>query len=307
MRRFLNVFILTIFFGTSFSQEKPQHFEWLNLESHPFQFFFTKSDKLYAEELSSLFQNAYFDLKNRIELDIQKSVSVFLTPNQEVFNKLTGNAVPHWVEGVADPLRSLIILKSPMMTDRHERLPKLVRHELTHILIGQSVPNPTVLPKWFNEGMAIHLSADEEFTAGEAISKALLSNSTISLSEIDEVLQFQQAKAALAYEESYSFILYLIEEYGFGAVIKLIQQLNSSSSFEQAFQKSFGVDLFEAELDWFVHIEKKHRWSFLVNFEIYLWILILVIFILAFLGIRIRNKRTMQRWEREEGSASLDL
>jgi len=259
---------------------------------------------MYIRAVADLFQIAYAELANKLTLKIRRPVDVFLCPTQDIFNQLTGNFIPDWGEGVADPVRGVIILKSPSLADNQNRLPKLVRHELTHILIGQAVANPQILPKWFNEGMAIYCSADEAFTAGEAISKALISDSIIPLDEIDEVLQFHRAKAQLAYEESFSFTLYLIEQYGLDRIVRLIQASSSGKSFDQLFEEVFGLDIFDVELEWYDHIAEKYRWRFLLNFETYLWIFILLLFILVFVAIRLRNRRLMKKWEEEDHYAS---
>ncbi len=274
--------------------------DWLTIHSPPFVFYYRNGDLGSAEQLASMFRAADSDLTNKSGLKLARPVSVFLAPSQDIFDQLTNHAIPHWGEGVADPVRSVIILKSLSVSSQPERLSRLVRHELTHVLVGQAVKRPEALPKWFNEGMAIHLSADEQFTGGQAISKAIIGDSLIPLDEIDEVLEFHQAKAALAYEESYSFILYLGERFGFHSVVQLIPALNASDTFEQAFKENYDVDLFETELQWYEYVRKKYRWRFLQDVEVYLWIFILVLFIAVVLAIRWRNRRTLRRWDLEE-------
>lgn len=278
--------------------------DWHSLDSPPFRIYYLDSDRPYTRELSSLFHIAYLDFVTRLQLNLTQPVNVFLCPTQKVFDDLTGNFIPHWGEGVADPVKNLIILKSPALTDNRDRLPKLVRHELSHILIGQTAKSPQNLPKWFNEGIAIYLSADEEFAAGKAISKALISNSIIPLDEIDDVLRFQHAKATLAYEESYSFVLYLIEQYGFGKIAQLLSELDTGQSFDVTFKDVFAIDLFEAEMNWYQYLEKKYRWTFLLDFDLFLWIFILLLFIFILIAIRWRNKRTLEKWDEEERLAN---
>lgn len=274
--------------------------EWSSANSPPFTFYFLETDRMYLEQVVGLFETTYPEIVNKLGVDIRSPVSVFLAPTQNIFDQLTGNFIPDWGEGVADATRGVIILKSPTLSKNENHLPKLIRHELTHIIIGQAVGDPQILPRWFNEGMAIYCSADEEFTTGEAISKALISNSVVPLDEIDDVLKFHQAKAQLAYEESFSFTQYLIDEYGLDHIIQLIQECTTGKTFDAAFQEVFGLDLFDVELRWYDHIKKEYRWHFLLNFETYLWIFILLLFILTFVWIRFRNRRVIKRWEEEE-------
>ncbi|MFQ5633413.1 MAG: peptidase MA family metallohydrolase, partial [bacterium] len=187
------------------------------------------------------------------------------------------------------------------LTEGYAAFPKLVRHELVHILIGQAIDSPRRPPRWFSEGIAILLSNDDEFEGGRAISKALISDSIIPLDEIDNVLKFHQAKARLAYEESYSFLLFLEEKYGVDGLLKLVRSLDANTSLERAFTKIFAADLFDLEIEWYEFLGKKYRWRFLLDFEIFLWIFILFLFIFAFIGIRFRNRKIIKKWDKEEG------
>ncbi len=276
---------------------------WEKKETSLFQIYYVKAEKHHADELSTLLGSSYEELSMQLQLALAGPVEVFLCPSDQVFGKLTGNYVPHWGAGVADPTQSVIVLKSPGLTGEHDGFPKLIKHELVHIMVGQSVNFPEKLPRWFSEGIATLFSYDEHFAAGKSISKALLSDSIIPLDEIDEVLKFHRAKATLAYEESYSFTLFLQEEFGLPTLVNLIHSLNEDLTFEKTFAQVFETDLFELELEWYEFLEKKYRWRFLLDFETFLWIFILFLFIFVFVAIRLRNRKIMNRWEEEDGVA----
>ena len=149
-------------------------------------------------------------------------------------------------------------------------------------------------------GVPQRRSVKRQSQRGRAISKALFSDSVIPLNEIDDVLKFQRTKAALAYEESYSFTAYLVENYDFEKMIELIQGLQTEKTFEHVFRDIYGIDIFEAEIAWYQYIEKKYRWHFLLDFENFLWISILLLFFLVFLIIKLRNRHTLKKWSEEE-------
>ena len=274
---------------------------WEKIETPLFKIYYVTAEKNYAEELSVLCHSSYDELSKKLELVTTNPVTIFLCPSDEIFGKLTGNYIPDWGAGVADPNQSMIVLKSPALTKNPGGLPILVKHELVHIMVGQAVKFPGKLPRWFSEGIATLFSYDEHFSSGKSISKALLSDSIIPLDEIDEVLKFHQAKAALAYEESYSFTLFLQEKFGLPVLVDLIHALNKDLTFEKTFTQVVGADLFELELEWYEFLEKKYRWRFLLDFETFLWIFIFFLFIFVFIAIRLRNRRIMNRWEEEEG------
>ena len=304
MKYIIVIVLLSLGFVQSTPGSSVNQLKWEKIEAPLFQIYHFKSEKQYAEELLTLLRSSHTELSAQLELKLVNPVAVFLCPSEDVFDKLTGNYVPHWGAGVADPIKSVIVLKSPGLTQDRDSFPKLVKHELVHIIVGQAVKFPGRLPRWFSEGIATLFSYDEHFSAGKAISKALLSDSIIPLDEIDEVLKFHQAKATLAYEESYSFTLFLKEEFGLPALVSLIHSLNKDIPFEKAFTQIFRADLFDLELKWYEYLEKKYRWRFLLDFETFLWIFILFLFIFVFIFIRIRNRRIINSWEEEEGFES---
>jgi len=271
---------------------------WQTIDDVHFRIHAAPQDAFYAKELFGLFQLSYHQLSDKLSIELQHVINIYLCATEDCFVRLTGNLVPHWGEGIANPARSLIVLKSPTLTDNYDRQKQLVMHELAHILVGQWSQRP--LPRWFNEGIAMHLANDREYAGGEALSKALVTDSVIPLDEIETVLQFEQTKARLAYEESYLFVQFLIDEFGEDGVIKLIYALNSGGSFESIFAQQFEMALFEAELMWYDLIKKKYRWRFLMDFDTYLWIFILMVFILVIVSIKIRNRRIIRKWAEED-------
>jgi hypothetical protein len=274
-------------------------------DSPPFLVHFTPQDKVYANELSTLLHLAYEDLAERLKISLRMPVSVYLCPDEDVFNRLTGNLVPHWGEGAADADRGFIILRSPNQTGNYGHFPTLIRHELVHVLIGQFLTRHA-LPKWFNEGAALSFSNDDSFAGGAAVSKALFSDSIIPLSSIDDILEFHSSKARLAYEESYLFIKFIEDTHGQDGIVELLHRMEESEApFDSVFQTVFGQDVLDLELAWYDYLEDEYRWRFLLDFETFLWIFILTLFLFVFLGIRLRNRRTLKRWDDEERLSSV--
>jgi len=274
--------------------------DWHTLESAHFKIYYADDSKALAATLPAIFENEHSNLSTKLGLRLDVPTQVLLAPTQEKFNELTGHLIPDWGEGIADASRNLIILKTDNLLQKRDRLLKLVRHEVAHILIGRGVAQPETLPRWFNEGIAIYFSYDEDFAGGSAISKAILSNSVVPLNEIEELLDFQSEKARLAYEESYSAILLLEEEFGFAGITEIIARLKIGQGFDQAFEDQTGHTLAEFELDWLRYAERKYRWRFLLDFETYLWIGILLLFVSGFAAIKWRNRQTVKRWEEED-------
>jgi hypothetical protein len=136
------------------------------------------------------------------------------------------------------------------------------------------------------------------------VSKALLTNSIIPLVEIDDVLTFHTSKAQLAYQESYLAVIFLIEKFGIESIKKVVAALALEENSDKAFLKAIGMDLLDYDIAWYKYIKRKFRWHFLVEFETYLWIFILMLFIFGFILIRRRNKKIIESWDDDEEEES---
>lgn len=273
---------------------------WETRTSQPFRIHYLHTDERTAENLEKLLQRSYSELSLHLETTLSRPVDVFIAPSNRAFARLTGERIPHWGEGVADPGRSVIVLKSPHISSNYETFPSLVRHELIHIMVGQAMPDLRRLPRWFSEGIAIYFSNDPNFSSGEAISKALVTDSIIPLDEIDEVLTFQTEKARLAYEESFSAVAFLERQYGYEGLLTVLRGLRQGHTMAEVFADFLGVEFIDFEWQWYNYLEDEYRWRFLLQIETYIWVGILGLFLLAGAAIRLRNRRTMKRWEEEE-------
>ncbi len=270
---------------------------WQERTTPHFAVFYLPGQARAAETLSRILEQEYEMLQLSLGLSLPTRAAVYLAGSREAFRQLTGGLVPDWGEGVADLSRNLIVLHVTGPAGDGVRVRKVVRHELTHLLVGSRTSG---LPRWFHEGLAIYFSYDEEFAGGEALSKALLSGSVGRLDEIEDLLRFEREKARLAYEQSYSAVLYLEEQFGFEAIADFLKALTVTTDFERAFRDHFGLTLADFALAWYGYAEKRYRWRFLLDFETFLWIFTLLVFILAFGLIKWRNRRTLKRWEEEE-------
>ncbi|MDW7682028.1 MAG: peptidase MA family metallohydrolase, partial [bacterium] len=231
-------------------------------------------------------------------IELTDSVYFFMAPTESDYLNHVGSSIPNWSSGVAFPDQRRIVLKSPRTSNQPNAPFKTAVHELAHIMLHSNIDGRAI-PRWFDEGIAVYFSGEKMYASGSLVSKAVISKSLIDLMEIDRVLKFHQDKARLAYQQSYLAVRYLFEQYGAEQVKKLVQQLRQGNDLDQAMLNTIGMDMADFEYEWYHHIRHKYRWHFLMDFDYYLWIIILGLFILGFILIRRRNRKTIKRWEQE--------
>jgi hypothetical protein len=286
--------------GAAALRQDADDIQWQTLAGEPFVVHYQRQDAQIAQRVLESLVAIYPELSASIGSELQTRTRVFIVPSQQSFDTFTGGVVPHWGEAVADLRRRLIVLKSPRWAQPSRRLDVLVIHELTHLLLAEALSGAQA-PRWFNEGLAIYYANDPSYAGATLVSRALLSGDVIPLERIDDLLKFHQIEAQLAYQESYLAVRFVFDRWGPEGVRSLVQGMRRSSDLDTAFREALAIDFVDFQSEWYDYIRKHYRWHFLLEFDTYIWILILFLFIIAFLSIRFRNRRTLRRWQHEEG------
>ncbi len=290
---------LIIFFIALFSIAQAGNQLWQRISGSIFIIYYQDDDLKNSQKILNRLHSSYLQLSQEIDINLVDSVLVFITPSKQSFDQIVGKNIPKWTDGLAAPMNNTIILKSPKWIPPDTDINSIAIHELVHIILDRATKgNP--IPRWFNEGLAVYYSGEKSYASSTLVSKALVTKSLVQLIDIDDVLTFHRDKAQLAYQQSYLAVSYLFRSYGSEAVKGIIHKLGEGNNLNQAFIEVIDLDLWEFEEAWLQYIKKQYRWHFLVEFDKYLWILILGLFILGFILIRRRNKRTIRRWQEDD-------
>ncbi|NOZ60922.1 MAG: hypothetical protein GXO74_04505 [Calditrichaeota bacterium] len=272
---------------------------WKQLSASNFQIIYQREDAKNAVSLLATLTSMAPEISQKLGVTLPDTVSVIIAPTEKAYRQFAGSAFPDWSQGLASPGENLILLKSPRFLHLSRGYDKIAVHELTHIALNQAVGNQAI-PRWLNEGIAVYFSREKAFASNSLVSKALLTKSIIPLDEIDNVLQFHAEKAQLAYQESYLAVRFLFEQFGAEKVKEILRRLRAEEEMDQAFTGALGIDTAQFEQAWLRKISKTHRWQFLVDFDTYLWIFVLLLFLLGFALMRRRNRLKLKQWEEDE-------
>ncbi|MCH8927319.1 MAG: hypothetical protein IIB39_01220 [Candidatus Marinimicrobia bacterium] len=260
----------------------------------------------YDVQLTNLVVSTILNNINRISEDIGYDgppiANIIISGSQKEFDGFTGNILPSWSQGSTDYSKSLIVLKSTSFSKATKKeLERTITHELTHFLIG-AVIDAGKVPRWFNEGLATFLAGGETFRAKILLSRALFTKSLIKLNDVQEVLSFDGNKANLAYAQSRAAIVFLKETAGKDVIKFIFENINLNNSFEAAFTEVTGTDLLDFEIDLRRNLKNNYRYYFLAAVNDYIWILIPVLLLLAYIAVKHKNWKIVRKWdaEREE-------
>ncbi|MBI4859976.1 MAG: hypothetical protein HY815_06895 [Candidatus Riflebacteria bacterium] len=212
-----------------------------------------KSQSALAQKVLGMLDEAYEEVGTRFDLRPDKKVFVTVYTGQE-YNDVFQVS---WAGGQHEENR--IDLKvNPAMPEA--KLRDVILHEWTHHVVSLKSRQQFV-PLWIHEGLAMHCERNHE--AGTAPVLALLDrvikvkNNYIPFK--DDRYQIHRSfmklpnpnLVRLAYAQSYSIVHKMIDRFGFGTVVKVVERLGAGEEFESAFHVVTRVKWEDFEKEWF--------------------------------------------------------
>ncbi|MGH7597441.1 MAG: hypothetical protein ACREOI_13895, partial [bacterium] len=133
------IYIFAFLTTLSFSSvaQNPAGITWLYHSTPRFVIAYREADKTLAIHVLDELQQRQQQLAAQLGYQPRRVITVFLCPTQQIFDRMTGGAVPHWGEAAANTAQWRIFLKTPAASDTRELLPVTVTHELAHLCLAE--------------------------------------------------------------------------------------------------------------------------------------------------------------------------
>ncbi|MCR4439838.1 MAG: peptidase MA family metallohydrolase [bacterium] len=279
--------------------------EWLELAGEGVVVHFVVDDQRIAALVLKRAEQAYATIAQELAPEGVPRVDVVLAPSAGELATLTEGRLPRWAVGAMtlEAHGPTVYLPSPRWGPSGAELDQTIVHEMAHALVAVA-SNYQQLPRWLTEGIAIHYSREQQWTSPSQVSKALLTNSLLSLEDVEQLNSYPEHKARLAYQESFLAVQYLRQTYSLQAMRTLLAGIGQGRDLDAAFENAIGKDSWEFEQEWRKYLRHRYRWTFLAEADWYLWVLILLLAVGAFLAVRARTRRIARTWIEEEANRS---
>ena len=257
------------------------------------------SNQNFSEQVNQILEEGYSKAAAYFQINLSQKVQVFVTTDAAEFDSLVGPNLPDWSIACAIPEQNLVVLKSPDSYHYRKELSEVLYHELAHIFLGKALGNLS-LPLWMNEGLAVWFSEKWGWEEKILVARAVLTGSVFSLSQIDSLDYFRASKAQLAYALSILAVSYLETQYGQGAFLKLVNGYRAGQDLNQAFLSVTGLDYLSFQKEFEEMVRKKYNWIAIFSDNMLLWTGLALLFVLLYFVKKVRTKKILKRWEREE-------
>ncbi len=269
-------------------------------------FRFVNGDQRQNDQMRVVLDAASQRLTKLLDVVLPETLTIATVETQQQFDSLAVGRMPDWGAGAAVPARNLILLRGPMMNRYPGSLSDLLEHELAHIALHTRVQGQYV-PRFIDEGFASWFAGEWTFSNITAVAAAQLTNSILPLETIDDVNTFREAKANLAYSQSYLVVLYIYQRFGELGFTDLLDAFAAGKNTYDAFRSSLMISFWDFERDYREFLDHNYTVFTILSNSMGFWIILAAVVIVGYLVVRKRKKDTLDRWKEQEKYESTDF
>ena len=227
---------------------------------------------------------------------------IFVCDSDRDFNRFGPSVGRSWAVGFAVPTKRKIVLRSPSLakTDR-EQFIKTLRHEVSHLVLHHAVGNNVrLVPRWFDEGMAMLNAGQWEWLHSWALFRMVIFSKPIPFSALRENFPSAASDARLAYAESYNFCMFLrttLKRRGFES---LIAGMRAGVPLRTQLERLFGMPFQRIQEVWYQQVKHKYGlYPFLTSAGVF-WFLVALLVVIAYLRKRRSTRERLAEMEAED-------
>lgn len=252
-----------------------------------------------AKEVVRVYPGIKAELITTLGWDVDFSPNVLLVKEKDELRKIVGSNL---IVAFAIPAKNLIVLDISRAYTKPFTLEATLKHELCHLLLHRNIEMER-LPRWLNEGVCqwasggiAELMANNE---GRALARATISDSLISIRELER-FPMDERSLILAYEESKSFVEYIVSEFSKRELLQILENLKEGYSINESMQKSLSMPTSELESNWHAHLKRRHTWFSYLSHNLYTILFFLAAIATVYGFMRLLKKKRAYKDEEEE-------
>lgn len=209
-----------------------------------------------ADRTSTLAENAWRILAPRFPAVPNEPITIIVVEDSTEYERIQPAPM---TRGFATFGGNSIYLLGPDLDQ------EVVTHELAHILLGKTVRAGLVIPDWFNEGFAQHVSGSGDHRL--EIFYSVASGRLLSMQELDRVDALAGPDRELATIEGLGIVHFLVERYGEDALWDLVSHFSHARTFGQALLDTYGRSDLELNDAWLAYAADEYGILSLVGLQ----------------------------------------
>jgi hypothetical protein len=254
-----------------------------------------------AKETVRLFPSVRDELTKMLQWNVEFRPHIILVGDRSTFRRMAGSGM---VVAFAEPVHQVIVIDYSRMGVHPFDLDLTLKHELCHLLLHSHIH--AGLPRWLDEGVSQWVTGGiaEILTDGRrpALRDAALAGRLVPLDDLSGGFPEDRNGLILAYEESRSFVEFIVEQYGTPRLLQILKELKNGRTVNDALYGSIGLTVAEAERRWVSHLNRRITWLLYISNNLYeiLFLVAALMTIIASVKIVVRRLTVRKAQEREE-------
>jgi hypothetical protein len=266
------------------------------LKAKNFTVFYDPPLRFAAQEVVDMYPRIKADLEHIFGWQLNLKPSVVLIRDRRQFQRMAESPL---TVAFAVPTRNLIVIDHSRMSTNPFNLGVVLKHELCHLLLHHHIRAST-LPRWLDEGIAQWSSdgiADIVMDQKRSrLNRVSFRNGLIRLHTLEKRFPADTPSLSLAYEESKSFVTYMIGKFGKQRVLTVLTYMRQGENVDSAILKALSIPLEELEKKWHRSLRQKITWFTYISYHLYeiLFAAGALITIYAFIRLIIRKRAYMK-------------
>lgn len=273
-----------------------------SLSTEHFTLHFTPHTEALARSIAGQVEVSFTTICHALGVAPFRGSSLYICDTEADFRRWGPSVGSSWAVGVASPAQRRIVLKSPWLAkDSTVQFVKTLNHELSHLVLHRAVgKNLNLLPRWFDEGMAM-LNADQwEWLDSWALFRMVIFSEPIPFESLHSSFPEGASEARLAYAQSYSFCLFLRERLGTRQFERLIAGLKEGFPIDAQLARMSRLSLKQITEAWFDAVKDKYGLYPVLTSGAFFWFAVSVLFVLAYVRKRRATKRRLEEMQAED-------
>ena len=235
------IFIALLLAGIA-SGARADDIKWKEQKSQHFLIYYNKADQDFIDTVTKAAEEYYTEISQSLGVRRFKSwtwedrARIYIYDDQDAY--VSEGKQIGWSHGVAYT-KQKVIRTFPSANGFFD---SIMPHELTHIIFHELVGYQSLIPSWFEEGIAMYHEKARSWGAHVVVRKAIKGGTFISLPELSQMrltADTKQETVNLFYAESASAVNFLMTKQGEERFFRLCQGLTSGTSFESSFESAY--------------------------------------------------------------------
>ncbi len=230
---------------------------------------------------------------------------IVIAPNEDYYRSLTAeySGIIEFSEAFYSGAERRIYIRNPRHLRDYGRLRKIILHEYIHLFIDSTFEN---VPLWFHEGMAVYFSEGLSFDRQVLFAKDHVLGNTEPLTEMSRGYPVSRARWLSFYTKSALALKYLYANHKEG--FYLFWELSETvTNFDTAFLQAYGMTSLMFSHIFEEHLSDRLRIEILLSFTGFIWSLLPLILLIAYLKKRFKARKLRTEWEKEMESDDGEL